>query len=605
MNISLDFHQILLLLILITALLLLITEKIRMDLTAVLIILSLSISGILKPEEAFSGFSSEPAIVVAAIFVFSGAFYFTGLSELLGKWIAHVAGRGYTRVTGVMMLSVAALSAFTHHLTITAIMLPVTLKLCREQNISPSRLLMPMSFAASLGTTITLLGAPAFLLADSLLQQAGQPALGLFSITPIGLVISLVGTLFMLLVGRFILPDRPAGDVNGESFRLDGYYTEILVLVGSAFIGKTIEEIENEDSHHFKVVTWLRLGRITPKPFHSRKIQEGDVLTIRTTPEELATIQETPGIALHPVIKYQENGNGAEKDEENGQKQLVQAVMAPNSELVGQTLSKLDFRRRYGVLVVSIWRKKGWMRAELSRVALRTGDVLVLMGDMTAINRLNETRTFLMLTPFHGDPQRRHKASLAGGLMLATVLVAAFNLLPTEIVLLMGACAVILTGCISLQEAYKSIDTRIYVFIAGAIPLGIAMVKTGLSGLIANWLQMLVVGWPPFLILLTLFVISALLTQLMSDAGTTALLGPIAISLALALGHPPQPYVMTVAIAAVVSFLTPIGHHGNLLIYGPGHYQFNDFIKAGTPLTFLIAFIVVMMALFLWPISSG
>lgn len=603
MNLPLDFHQILLIFILLAAFFLLITEKIRIDLTAVLIILALAISGILEPEEALSGFSSEPAIVVASIFVLSGAFYFTGLSELLGKWIAQIAGSGYLRVTAVVMLSVAALSAFTHHLTITAIMLPVTLKLCREQNISPSRLLMPMSFAASLGTTMTLLGAPAFLLADSLLRQAGQPALGIFSIAPIGLAISMAGTLFILLFGRLILPDRPGGDMSGESFRLDGYYTEILVLAGSEFIGKTIDEIEHEDSHHFKVVTWLRLGRITPKPFHARKVREGDVLTIRTTPEELATIQEAPGMALHPVIKYQESWNATEKEDENGQKQLVQAVIAPNSELVGQTLSKLDFRRRYGLLVVSLWRQKGWMRAELSRVTLHAGDVLVLMGDKTAINRLNETRTFLMLTPFHGDPQRRYKAGLAGGIMILTILIASVNILPAEITLLLGAVAVIVTGCISLQEAYKSIDTRIYIFIAGAIPLGLAMAKTGLSEIIARWLQMLVNGWPPVLILLVLFIISALVTQLISDAGTTALLGPVAISLALALGQPPQPYVITVAMAAVASFITPIGHHGNLLIYGPGHYEFKDFVKVGTPLTILVSIIVVGLTLFLWPIS--
>ncbi|HLF88272.1 MAG TPA: SLC13 family permease [Anaerolineales bacterium] len=604
MNIPLDLHQVLLILILIAAFFLLITEKIRVDLTAVIIIVALAVSGILGPEEALSGFSSEPAIVIAAIFVLSGAFYATGLSDHIGNWIVQVAGQGYNRVMVVMMLAVAALSAFTHHVTITAIMLPVTLKLCREQNISPSRLLMPMSFAASLGTTITILGAPAFLIADSLLKQAGQSGLGIFSIAPIGLVISVAGILFMLLAGRFLLPDRPAGDIDGESFRLDGYYTEILVLTGSDFIGKTIEEIENEDSHHFKVVTWLRFGRITPKPFRSRKVREGDVLTVRTTPEELAAIQEAPGMALHPVVKYQENGNGTEKDDDNGQKQLVQAVVAPSSELVGQTLAKLDFRRRYGLLVVGIWRQKGWMRAELSRVALRPGDVLVLMGDKAAISRLNETRAFLMLAPFHGEPQRRYKAGLVGGIMIVTVLAAAFNLLPVDIALLAGATAVILTRCISLQQAYKSIDTRIYVFIAGAIPLGLAMVKTGLSELIASWLQTIVAGWPPFLVLLILFVISAIITQLMSDAGTTALLGPVAVSLALALDQSPQPYVIAVAMAAVVSFLTPIGHHGNLLIYGPGRYQFNDFLKVGTPLTILVAIIVVLMALFLWPISN-
>ena len=594
--------QILLILILLAAFGLLTTEKIRVDLTAILMIITLVVSGILEPEEALSGFSSEPAMIVAAIFVLSGAFYFTGLSDQLGSWITQVAGQGYSRVLVVMMATVAALSAFTHHLTVTAIMLPVILKLCREQNLPPSRLLMPMSFAASLGTTITILGAPAFLIANNLLKQAGQPGLGIFAMAPIGLVISIAGVLFMLLAGRFLLPDRPRGDVNGESFRLDGYYTEILVLGGSDFIGKSMDEIEAQDNPHFKVVTWFRFGRMLMKPYRSRKVREGDVLTVRTTPEELASIQDAPGMALHPVIKYKENGGETEPEDAILQKQLVEAVIAPGSELGGQTVGKIDFRQQYGVLVVGIWRQKGWMRAQLSRVTLRPGDVLVLMGDEEAFTRLNETRAFLMLVPFRGEPQRRYKAGLAGGIMLLTILVAAFNVLPIEIALLAGAAAVVLTGCITAQQAYKSIDTRVFVFIAGAIPFGQAMVKTGLSNEIAGWLQTLVGGWPPIFILLVLFVVSALITQLMSDAGTTALLGPVAVSLAVALGQPPQPYVITVAIGAVASFITPIGHHGNMLIYGPGRYQFNDFIKAGVPLTILVALIVVWMAWLLWPV---
>ena len=604
MNMTVALPQFLLILILLVAFFLLITEKIRVDLTAVLIIIALAVTGILEPEEALSGFSSEPALIVAAIFVLSGAFYATGLSDQLGYWITQVAGQGYSRVLVVMMVTVAALSAFTHHLTITAIMLPVILKLCREQNLPPSRLLMPMSFAASLGTTITILGAPAFLIADSLLKQAGQPGLGIFSIAPIGLAISAAGVLFMLLAGRFLLPDRPGGDINGENFRLDGYYTEILVLGGSDFIGKNMDEIEAEDSHQFKVITWFRFGRMIMKPYRSRKIREGDVLTVRTTPEELASIQDAPGMAIHPLFKYKENGGETENEEPLLQKQLVEAVIAPGSELSGQTVGKIDFRQQYGVLVVGIWRQKGWMRAQLSRVTLRPGDVLVLMGDEESFTRLNETRAFLMLVPFRGEPQRRYKAGLAGGIMILTVLAAATHLIPIEIALLAGAVAVVLTGCITMQQAYKSIDTRIFVFIAGAIPLGQAMVKTGLSNEMAGWLQTLIGGWPPILMLLILFAVSALMTQLMSDAGTTALLGPVAVSLALALGQPPQPYVITVAIGAVASFLTPIGHHGNLLIYGPGRYQFNDFIKAGLPLTLLVAFIVVWMASFLWPVLS-
>ncbi|HZD55248.1 MAG TPA: SLC13 family permease [Anaerolineales bacterium] len=597
---GLALDQLILLAIIVAAFALLMTEKIRIDLTAVLIILALAVTGILEPEEALAGFSSEPAIVVAAVFVLSGALYYTGLSDRLGRWIARLAGQGESKVMAVLMLSVAGLSAFTHHLTITAVMLPVTLKLCREQDIPPSRLLMPMSFAASLGTTITILGAPAFLISDRILKQAGRPGLGVFSIAPIGLALSLAGTVFMLLLGRFLLPERPGGDGGDDDFRLEGYYTELIVQPESLLIGQTIDEVESRYDQKVKIVTWFRRGQARRKPYFTKRVKGGDVLLVRTTPDELSAIQEEPGLALHPVVKYGEAEPTADEDEAGVSQQFVQAVIAPGSELEGRTVGQVDFHQTYSVLVVGIWRLRGWMRAELSRVKLRAGDVLVLLGSEEIFSRLSGNRSFLMFVPFGGVPYRRHKAPLAGGLLIATVLVAAFGILRIDIVLLAGAAAVVLAGCLTPRQAYQSIDIRIFVFIAGAIPLGQAMVKTGLSDQIAAWLQALVGGWHPLPVLLLFFLIAALVTQLMSDAGTTALLGPVAVALALALGHSPEAYVVTVAMAAVTSFLTPIGHHGNLLIYGPGRYRFSDFVRVGTPLTILVAIIVILIAPLLW-----
>ncbi|MCI0394749.1 MAG: anion permease, partial [Chloroflexi bacterium] len=349
-----------------------------------------------------------------------------------------------------------------------------------------------------------------------------------------------------------------------------------------------------------RVVTWLRHGRPHNRPFGQRRLQAGDVLLVRTTPDEIAAIQEEPGLALHPVIKYGEEVSTGNNHEDGASSRLVQAVVAPGSDLVGRTVGQVNFRQQYGVVVVGLWRRRGWVRAELARVRLRVGDVLVLLGEEEALSRLAGNVSFLMLVPFHGEPQRRHKAPLAGGIVLATVLVAAFNLLPIEIALLAGAAAVVLTGCVTGRQAYQAIDTRIYVFIAGAIPLGLAMVKTGTSELLAGRLERIVGGWNPILILLLLFLSTAIVTQLMSDAATTALLAPVAVALAAALGQPPEPFVVTVATAAVASFFTPVGHHGNLLIYGPGRYHFTDFLRVGTPLTFVVALIVAILAFILW-----
>jgi di/tricarboxylate transporter len=325
---------------------------------------------------------------------------------------------------------------------------------------------------------------------------------------------------------------------------------------------------------------------------------------IRTSPDKLATIEKEPGIALQPLEKYRETLPSTQ-DGENGKEELatrlVQSVVAPRSELIGKTIGRVNFLENYGVLIVGVWRRKGWLRTELSRVRLREGDVLVMTGETDAIKRISEDRSFLMLMPFRGEPKPLHKARLAGIIMVLSVALAALSIVPVEIAFLTGAVVMVLSGCISTTQAYQSIDTRIFVFIAGAIPLGLAMQETGTADLLAGWLQGLVSGWEIHWILLALFVVTGLVTQIMSDAGTTALFGPIALALAQGLGLRPEPFVVTVAMAAVTSFFTPIGHHGNLLIYGPGNYQFTDFVRVGVPLTLIIALIVSFMAPMLWP----
>ncbi len=603
MFLAIEPNQFAVLIILIIAVILLFTEWIRIDLTAILIILALSLTSVLSPEDALSGFSSEPAILLAAVFVLNGALYHTGLSERLGNWIKRLAGNSLERAVAVVMPSVALLSAFTHHVTITALMLPPILKLSRENDIPASKLLMPLSFAASLGTAITIIGAPAFLIADGLLRQAGGNGLGIFSIAPIGLSISLAGTIFFLLLGRFLLPSHQSNDERIDHFRLEGYFTELVLLPNSSMIGKTIREIEQEQQTDFKVSAWYRGNRPRNRPFRGKKTQEGDVLVIRTNPDKLATVDKEPGIAIRPLEKYKGSFSPIQEGENNKKdfsSKVVQSVVAPRSELIGRTIGKIDFLQNYGVIIVGVWRSKGLLRTELSRIRLREGDVLVMAGDDNSFKRISEDQSFLMLVPFKGEPKPLHKARLAAAIMIISTIIAALNVIPVEIALLAGAVVMILSGCISISQAYQSIDTRIFVFIAGAIPLGLAMQKTGTADLMAGWLQGLVSTWNIHWILFAFFVVTGLATQVMSDAATVALFGPIAIALAKGLDVAPEPLVVTVAMASVTAFFTPIGHHGNLLIYGPGGYQFSDFLRVGIPLTLAVAVIVTILAPMIW-----
>lgn len=592
------FQQISFFVVLASAFWLLLTEWIRPDLVAVLIILALAILKIIKPAEALAGFGSEPAIVVASIFVLSAALHQTGVSEAIGAWVGRLAGNNYPRMLSVMMSGVALGSAFTHHVTTTAIMLPVMLNWSREHKVPASKLLMPVSFAASLGTAITIIGAPAFLVASAALHQAGRPGLGIFSIAPIGLSITAAGILFTLLIGRYLLPAREGTSDVGNRFRIDHYFTELTILSNSSFVDKTLAEIKAKGEYHFTVVGWLRNKQPLPHPLGQWRLATDDVLLVHTTPDDMIAFRQTQGIELHPVQKY-----GAELTLDRGKdyaEHLIQAVVAPKAEFIGRTLRQIDFRRQYGPIVVGLWRQSAFLNQELASIELHAGDVLVLQGDDEALARVESDPSFLMLVPFHGEARLRRKAPLAAGIMLAAIILAAFSLLTIDIAMLAGAAAVILSGCLTMRQAYRAIDTRIYVFIAGAIPLGTAMQQTGAAKLLAGLLQHALSNWSEVYVLLMLFAVVGLVTQLMSDAATVALFAPIAIALAQGLGHAPEPYVVTVAMAAVTAFFTPMGHHGNLLVYGPGNYQFQDFVRVGGLLTLVIAVIVAFLSQSLW-----
>ena len=580
---------------------LLLSEKLRNDLVAVLIVLALAGTGLLSPADAVAGFASEPALVVAAIFAMGAALHQTGVSETVGRWIGRLAGASLTRANAVMMLAVAVLSAFTHHVTTTAVMLPVTLNLAREKNLAASQLLMPLSFAASLGTTITIIGAPAFLIASGVLQQAGRPALGIFSIAPIGIALTIAGTAFVLLLGRWLLPARSgAGEGSEQRFRLDEYFTELTILDDSPFREKTVREVEQDERYPMRVVGLVRDGRQLRGRFHERRVRPGDVLLVRTSPEQLLAIREDRGVELHPVAQYQPAvTEHAAADDKEPSERLVQVVVAPNAEFAGRTIADIGFNRRYGVIVVGLWRRHGWLERELSQIALRPGDVLVVQGDEEEMSRVAADSNFLLMVPFQATPRARGRALLAAAIMIATVVAASFHV-PLHLAAIGGAAAMVLTGCIRGAQAYRAIDGRIFVFIAGAIPLGTAMQKSGSADVLARSLQAVVGDWNPSLVLLAVFAVVGVLTQFMSDSATTAIFAPVAVALANGLGHPPEPYVITVAMAAVASFLTPIGHHGNLLIYGPGGYRFADFVRVGTPLTIIVAVIVALLSRLLW-----
>ena len=588
-------QQIVFLLIVFITLVVFISERLRIDIAAMLTLLALAATGILTPVEALSGFASEPAIIVASVFVISAALTHTGLTERMGAAIARAAGAREWRATLVVMPAVAALAAFSHHLMITAMMLPIMMRLARVQNFSPSRLLMPMSLAASLGTTLTIFSAPAFLLMNHLLLTGGQSTLGIFGITPIGIALVALAIVYMLL-SRWLLPRRKARADSAEYLRLDRYYTELVIEDESRWVGKPMAEFNRYYEGRLEVAEWLRGGVPQHNKGKESVLAAGDVLFASATPDEIATVESDPGVSLHAVKKY--HGQGGKRAE--GTHELVQVVVAPHSPFIGETIGSVDFRRAFDVLVVGLWRRHDWIRDRLSQVKMREGDLLVLRGTPERFAELASHHGFLMMVPFSANPRRRQYATRTLLIVAATVVAAASGYVPAQMAFLGGAVALVLTGCVGPEQAYREIDVRIYVMIAGVIPLGLGMEKTGTAAFLADQLQQVTVGWTPFAVLLALYWAAALVTQILSDAATTVLLGPIALALALALGLPPQPFIVCTALGAVTAFLTPIGHHGNLLILNPGQYTFGDFFRVGIPLTLGISILSAWLARWLW-----
>jgi di/tricarboxylate transporter len=592
-NAPVSTDQTLFLLILAAGLYLFVSERLRVDVTAMLLLLAMVLTGVLDPHQALSGFASDPAIIVAAVFVISGGLAATGITERIGQWIGRAAGRSEARAVGVVMPAVAALSAFTHHVMVTAMMLPILQRYARERKLPASRLLMPMSLAASLGTTLTLVSAPAFLLASDMLERTpGAQGLGIFSITPIGIALVVVGIAYMQ-AARWLLPRRSGAGGDDDYLRLERYRTELLVSEGSRWNTRPLEELQKSMGDKFRLLGWVRDGMFREDLGPSSPLLAGDLLLVEAAADELLALHDDPGLDLNAISRY-----GGKLGE--GERQLVQAVVAPGSEFIGRSIRELDFSRQFHALVLGLWRRDGHVAQRVANERLREGDVLVLWGESSQFGDLAAHHGFLMLVPFAGEAKRRLRAPLALGILVATVVAATTEWLPAPLAFLLGAVAMVASGCVDISRAYREIDVRIFVMIAGVIPLGIAMEQTGTADLLARGLLRVVADWPTLGVLLVLFGAAALLTQILSDSATTVLLAPIAISLAGSLGLPPTPFVVCTALGAVVAFLTPIGHHGNLLILRPGQYRFGDFLLVGLPLTALVAFVSAWLARWLW-----
>ncbi len=570
------------------------TGWIRMDLVSLLVLLTLALTGLVTVEEAFSGFSNPAVITVAAMFILSAGIANTGVTGKLGEKIFQVAGTNEFRLILVIMGTVALISAFINNIGATAMLMPVVMNVAKKTRLSPSKLLIPLAFGSLLGGVCTLIGTPPNILMNTLLQQYAGERFSMFDFTPVGLAVLIVGVLYMAVIGRRLIPQRKAGPLT-EAYQVKEYVTEAEVVPGSPLAGKTIAESKLERDLDLRVRAILRGKRKYPFPRTNRKLQEKDILFLEGNPQNILKVRKARGLA---VVPERDNPSWPPTNDELV---VVEASLTPTSEIVGKTLREVHFRDTHGLTVLALWRRGAPVVKKVDHVVLEFGDVLLLQGPEDKIVHLGKEHDFLLLGGIPSVTYRPDKAPLALAILFGVVLLAAVNLLPIMLSASLGALLMVFSRCLTPKEAYESVDWSIIVLIAGTLPLGMAMEKSGAAQLLAHLLVEIVGRMGPWAVLAAVFLLTSMLTEVMSHSAAAVLVAPVVFNAALALKADPKPFFLAVAISASSCFMTPISHQSNALVMGPGGYHFTDFARVGAPLNLLIWVVGTLLIPLIFP----
>jgi di/tricarboxylate transporter len=588
----------LVLLILAGAIILFASERIRVDVVSMMVLLTLLFTGLLTPEEAFSGFSSPAVITVWAIYIVSAGLMMTGVADSIGQRILRVAGFQEWRLVAVIMITVGVMSAFMNNIGATAVLLPAVVAIGRKVHIPASKLLIPLAFGSLLGGVTTLIGTPPNLLVSNALAAAGYEPFSLFDYAPMGLIIMSVSILYMVLIGRHLLPRRFDDDSESlvREYHLRDYMTELQVLPGSTMVAKTFAETRLGESYGLNIVGMIREGRVRLGFLPDAHIMEGDLLIVRGSIEKILSSGRELGVAIDPHFRL------SETDLTSPEATISEAVISQKANFLDRTLEDIEFRSRFNLTVLAIWRQEAPIVDRISKVRLKLGDTLLVHGRREQIEGLRRNPSFLILGPVEVERHRREKATLSIVIFFLMIGLVASGNVQISSAAVLAAVLMVLAGCLKMDEAYRSVEWQSVFLIAGMLPMGIAMAKTGTAQFLSDQIIGLVGDYGPQAIMIGLFVLTTLITEFMSNAAAAVLVAPIAISAATQLNIEPYAFVMGVGIAASNSFLFPIGHQASVLVYGPGNYRFFDYTKVGLPPTLLIWLLLIVFLPILWPL---
>jgi di/tricarboxylate transporter len=578
--------------IIVAALLIFATEKLRVDVVALLVLLTVGLTGLVGPKEVFAGFSNSAVITVWAVYIVSGGLFKTGVADVLGKFILRLSGENEMRLIAVIMLTCGLMSAFMNNVGATAMLLPAVVSVAKQTKIPVSKLLIPLSFSSLLGGKMTLIGTPANILATSIVEKYGLPTFGFFDFTPIGIVVLATGVLYMVFIGRHFLPVRRSPGDDQDIGQERTYITEVRVLPEGHLAGITLLESKLGADYDLTVIALVRSNKTIKPVERNTVIKSDDILLIEGSAENLLRARDDLGLMTANESKRLVDMETLKMEDMD----LVEATLAPRSSMVNRSLRSLNFRERYGFTVLAIRREGEVITRRLRSVRLQFGDDLLLQGPRHRLPVFQEKNDFLVLEPLKISEKRSRKMPIAIGLMLLVIGLVLFAGLDISIAMVLGAVGMVLTRCLSMDEAYESIDWRTVFLVAGMLPLGTAMEVTGTARYIADLMLNLVGGLGPMAALAGMYLLAALITQPMSNAAAMVLVVPIALDTALSLGANHLTFTLAVVIGAATSFLTPVGHKANVLVFGPGGYKFFDYARVGALLTVFL-FIATMIAL--------
>jgi di/tricarboxylate transporter len=590
--------QIIVFAVLLATLVLFIWNRWRYDVVALMALLTIAVFGLVPAEQIFSGFGHPAVITVAAVLVISRGLMNAGVVDSIARLLLRAGDNLLLQIT-LLTAVVALASAFMNNVGALALLMPVAIWMSRQHNRSPSILLMPLAFGSLLGGTMTLIGTPTNIIVAAYRTQTGSAAFAMFDFLPVGIIVALIGVLFIVLFGWRLTPKRQQAVSEQNLFQVSGYFTEVRVSEGSGYIGKTLHELLNALKEEADIVVLAQVRGATRRnsPSMYSIIRQDDTLLIEADPDGLELLLEKSGFELAATSKDKQN-----PDKDKLKTELTEVIVTPSSSLIGRSAATLDLRERLGINILAVARQGRQVRRRLSKVQFIAGDILLVQGsDEDAAGSLNQLGCLpLASRGLHIGKNRN--VTLASTIFIIAILLMVLNILPSAIALTGAALVMLLTGIVKTAELYGSIDMPVIVLLAAMLPVGTALEISGGSGLIADLLLTSADSFSPHAVIALLITATMLLSNVINNAATAILTAPIAIHLAEGLKLSADPFLMAVAIGASCAFMTPIGHQSNALVMAPGGYKFGDYWPMGLPLSLLVVAVAVPAISWVWPL---